>query len=198
MKKNLFLALTIFAVANLQAATVRIYNKSKGNVFARINESKTITGRPNFKLIKPGSSAFYNSDFDKIKKVTFIAVAGHKNISMEKSKLIDYINKTFKDTYNLMSARKGYMWIKPGRRKPRRATKYGPPAIVIHDNVKDKEIKIPVSPGVATVAVPEIKTFTYNLGDDYIAPLTTEARIDYYGLNKAKRIVKKKKFLGIF
>lgn len=172
----------------IHGATVRVYNKSSHPIFARINQSMA-GDAPNFKKILPNKSAFFNSDFDNIKKVTFLRAAGHKKVTLPENQIIDYVNDTFYTKNSLMHARDGYVYTTVNTR--------GPETIEIEDKTTGKTTKIRKSYHEdVTISVPVIQEYIYNLGSNYIGFGVTEARIDYNGWQKAKRV--KRKFLGLF
>lgn len=188
MKKLAIFVAGITLFAQTQCATVRIKNASNHNVWARINNAKkSFSSAANFKKIEPGSSAFYNSDFDKIKIVTFVRVAGTKKITLPKNQIIKYVTDNFYKPFGIMNAIKGHMYIK----RTSRHTQYGPPSIELTDTSSGKTVssQIPLEPsGNATITVPNIETYTYNLGSNYIGSFTTEARITYFNWKNARRV----------
>lgn len=186
MKKLLILLSACVISSHIHTATVRIKNVSPSQkAWFRINEAKgPISGFANFKFIAPNSSAFFNSDFDKIKMVTVLKIKGSKQVTMPKKKVISYITNNFYKPYNLIHARDGHMWIKPGNRQLHRSPQYGPPAIILSDSTSGKSVqqKIPLESGGSdvTLTVPIVEKKVYNLQNP-IGALTVEARIEYDG-----------------
>lgn len=183
------------------SATVRIYNKSKEPIFALINDQTSVgineetktrretlaaftfgisaaidaasgssKQRANVKRINPKESRFFNSDFEPINKVTFFKFGPPKTYTTKENSLWQAV--VSEDN--------------PHSQAQKKALKEYGYATKIKSRFDEKT-------GLFTFEVPTVEKFTINPDID---PLTTEAKIDYFGWKNAKRI--KRKFLGIF